>query len=542
MTSLLHALFAAILAAPASSIIPPKPLRVAIVGGGIGGAATSYYLQELLTNASMPGGDIVAFERSDYVGGRLKHTFFETSSGETVGVELGGAAWVDGNQYIRALAAALGMNTTTIATTPSTATLASAAANCSGALCALGIWEGTAFAELTSVALRNAGGLARLAAAESKFLHNVKESYTSSAVSAPFRSIAEFLAWGNLSTYTSASIRSFFAARGVKEELIATGLAPLTRAIYNRNCDANTFSLLASLTAELSHHSVRGGNYQLVEALFKHAAAEIRVNTTVSHIQFENKTGRFIVTSSSSSSSSSTSSVVEVRVSEVFDKVVIAAPLERTNISFSGFTLPPGATLDRGFTDWHVTVLEAHSLAPAQFGLNNNNNNNEETSSSSFSSARRVVPKRKMKMDLPRTLPVDLTDCVVLTTANGSTPATPYVCIQPLGKHGGGDHAKSVWLVYSDAALHDAELETLFLGLNVNATLRQHWPYTFAQLTPFGGAEGEGEGEGEERAPQVQPVVLHPSGLINANAMESIASAMEISIIGGRNAARLLLA
>jgi hypothetical protein len=342
----------------------------------------------------------------------------------------------------------------------------------------------------------------------------------SSDLSAPFRSIAEFLAWGNLSTYTSASIRSFFAERGVKEELIATGLAPLTRAIYNRNCDANTFSLLASLTAELSHHSVRGGNYQLVEALFKHAAAEIRVNTTVSHIQFENKTGRFIVTSSSSSSSSSTSPVVEVRVSEVFDKVVIAAPLERTNISFSGFTLPPGATLDRGFTDWHVTVLEAHSLAPAQFGLNNNNNNNEETSSSSFSSARRLVPKKKMKMDLPRTLPVDLTDCVVLTTANGSTPATPYVCIQPLGKHGGGDHAKSVWLVYSDAALHDAELETLFLGLNVNATLRQHWPYTFAQLTPFGGAEGEGEGEGEERAPQVQPVVLHPSGLINANAME----------------------
>jgi phytoene dehydrogenase-like protein len=225
------------------------------------------------------------------------------------------------------------MNTTTIATTPSTSTLASAAANCSGALCALGIWEGTAFAELTSVALRNAGGLARLAAAESKFLHNVKESYTSSAVSAPFRSIAEFLAWGNLSTYTSASIRSFFAERGVKEELIATGLAPLTRAIYNRNCDANTFSLLASLTAELSHHSVRGGNYQLVEALFKHAAAEIRVNTTVSHIQFENKTGRFIVTSSSSSSSSSTSSVVEVRVSEVFDKVVIAAPLERTSLT-----------------------------------------------------------------------------------------------------------------------------------------------------------------------------------------------------------------
>ena len=36
-----------------------------------------------------------------------------------------------------------------------------------------------------------------------------------------------------------------------------------------------------------------------------------------------------------------------------------------------------------------------------------------------------------------------------------------------------------------------------------------------------------------------QPVVLAP-GLFNSNAMESIASAMEISVIGARNVARLL--
>lgn len=101
---------------------------------------------------------------------------------------------------------------------------------------------------------------------------------------------------------------------------------------------------------------------------------------------------------------------------------------------------------------------------------------------------------------------------------------------------------RSVWLVYSDAALDDAELETLFIGLNGSATLRQHWPYTFAKLSPFPGDLEDlgdlGEGRGQ---PVVQPIVLHPDGVINANAVESIASAMEISVIGARNAARLLV-
>ena len=34
--------------------------------------------------------------------------------------------------------------------------------------------------------------------------------------------------------------------------------------------------------------------------------------------------------------------------------------------------------------------------------------------------------------------------------------------------------------------------------------------------------------------------MLHPAGLINANALESIASAMEISVMGARNAARIV--
>ena len=118
---------------------------------------------------------------------------------------------------------------------------------------------------------------------------------------------------------------------------------------------------------------------------------------------------------------------------------------------------------------------------------------------------------------------------------------TPYVCVQPLGKHGGGEKAKGVWLVYSDKKLTDTVLDGLFVGLHAAGTVRQHWPYTFARLNPFV-ATSSSKTEAEENAvQQVQPVVLHPAGCINANAMESISSAMEISVIGGRNAAHLLL-
>ena len=46
-----------------------EALRVAVIGGGMGGASFAYYYSKL-----NPGADITVFEASDYLGGRLKHT------------------------------------------------------------------------------------------------------------------------------------------------------------------------------------------------------------------------------------------------------------------------------------------------------------------------------------------------------------------------------------------------------------------------------------------------------------------------------------
>jgi prenylcysteine oxidase/farnesylcysteine lyase len=477
---------------------PPPPQRIAIVGGGIGGAAAAFYIQQFLKNASRPPAHITVFERNDYAGGRLKHISFGPSRTH---VELGGAAWVDSNRYMMELTRELRINHTTLHHHHSSAmarlgllpTLPNISAE-------VGVWTGDRFAGVPGLLLRRALSELRLAQSELGFLAAIEENYEQQTSHPPFRSIAEFLSWGNLAQYTSVSIEDFFRRRGVKQDLIDFGMVALNRAIYNRDAGANAFALLASLTAELSHHQVVGGNSVLVEALLAAAGATVHLSTTVDtiHIHIHDADegdslppGRrsFTVRCNGSSSSSE------------FEQVVIAAPLERSGVEIippaRGPPLPPSTSLDRGFTGWFVTVVLASRLNVAQFD------------------------GAEVKLDP--------SDCTVLTSAHGTTADVPYVCVQPLGKHGSGV-SKGVFMVYSDTAI-DQRLAELFVGPEAHHV--QHWPYTFGQLPPIS--------IGPNASAQVQPVVLAP-GLYNANAMESIASAMEISVIGARNAAAHVVA
>lgn len=57
--------------------------KVAIIGGGIGGASTAYFL-----NQFAPGTQVDVFEKNGIVGGRLKHVTFAGAV-----CEVGGDAW-----------------------------------------------------------------------------------------------------------------------------------------------------------------------------------------------------------------------------------------------------------------------------------------------------------------------------------------------------------------------------------------------------------------------------------------------------------------
>jgi hypothetical protein len=88
-----------------------------------------------------------------------------------------------------------------------------------------------------------------------------------------------------------------------------------------------------------------------------------------------------------------------------------------------------------------------------------------------------------------------------------------------------------LWKLFSNDDVRP-HLTSIFLGLSTDPadTVVQHWNYTFPVLSPVNGSAG---------APSYQPISL-ADGVWYVNAMESVASAMEGSIIAGRNLALTL--
>jgi prenylcysteine oxidase / farnesylcysteine lyase len=462
--------------------------KIAVVGSGIGGAAATYYLQELRRNRSLPPLDITVFESRDYIGGRLKHITFGENQ---VKVELGGAAWTRSNQYVKGLAEKMN------------ATVASKAAS-PPLWEKIAVWRGDGFAYVEKMIAENLSSVLKVIDSEGSFLKDTAESYKQQQQNDPFKDMYSFLKWGQLDKYVNRSIYEYFTALGVQDAVIEDGLVPIMRAIYNQNSNSSSFGMFGSLTALINHEDWPTGNSDLVKALFKAANASVRLSSSVININFK-QTADTSTTQDSYDvlfTTKPTEGGVNRTTTEAYDAVLIAAPLETTGIAFSGMILPPGATLDRHFYPWFVTVVEAARINASQFLPYYVNSEGKE------------LPK------------------VFLTSANGSSsnPKTPWTVIQPLGKHGKGKgEPKNVWLVYSDYDLRGKEPNTLIDGLfeEVKTIYVQHWPYTFAHLKPLEGTAGE-----------MQPIILRP-GLYNLNAIESIASAMEVSCIAARNVARL---
>ncbi len=67
---------------------PARPHTVLVVGAGIGGASTAYYLRGAAASVTVA-------ERLPRIGGRLLSTTFHGSR-----VNLGGDAWADANEYM----------------------------------------------------------------------------------------------------------------------------------------------------------------------------------------------------------------------------------------------------------------------------------------------------------------------------------------------------------------------------------------------------------------------------------------------------------
>jgi len=167
------------------------------------------------------------------------------------------------------------------------------------------------------------------------------------------------------------------------------------------------------------------------------------------------------------------------------DKVVLASPIEFLDIEFVNLTLAP--VQPRKFEHWFVTVVQAAGVNPVYFGQ---------------------APGTVLAQN-------------ILTNRDATAAGTPFNVLQLDAILGPG---RNVYKLFSNTELGEV---VPMLFLNVTRVFTQVWPYTFPQLKPLNSTGS------------YQPIMLS-EGILYLNTMESVASAMEGSVIAGRNVAQLL--
>ena len=239
-----------------------------------------------------------------------------------------------------------------------------------------------------------------------------------------------------------------------------------------------------ALSSLVSAKSAASGNSEIVEAMLNSSSSiSTHLETAVQSISPDKSGGYNVVASHRNGSLSETH----------FDAVVIACPLEFTNISFTG--IPSVANITRRpFRSWYVTIVAAERLNPTYFGLDVNAS----------------VPD-------------------VIFTSSGASRNTNWSAIQVLAKAQLPEW-NTTQNIYKIFANSNVTSSIPFLFINPVYDYTHHWPFTFPELIPI---------DNSSNLARFQPIILAPA-LYYLNSMESVASAMEGSVIAGRNAAMLV--
>lgn len=230
----------------------------------------------------------------------------------------------------------------------------------------------------------------------------------------------------------------------------------------------NAFVGLVSLCAgsDDTLWSVVGGNWRLCEGLLR--GTKLHLQTRVVGVAHYGQ--RYMVKYQTNALDA------EEKVLEA-DAVIIAAPLQNANLSFSGFSVPR-PTLRMHHT--HATFVKGH-VAPSFF-------------------------------QLPRTASVPV---LVLTTNHSDN------IISSMGQLAGADQLPA-FKIFSNHALTAADLAALFTEYDPTSLVHIDW-------------EAYPHYAGSQTLPSFQ---LH-DGIFYINAIESVASAMEMSALSAKNAALL---
>jgi len=487
----------------AAAATPALGQRVAIVGAGVGGAASAYYLRELLGDSA----SITVFEESVRVGGRVENVSYTNATGATVPLEIGASILYSGNNHLVTAIDKLKLHAGPPVFDSDDGTT--------------GIWDGNRLVFQSSpwslvtafrVLWRYGWGMFKLRrvvrATLDKFtqiygLQNGTLSGSSSSSSNGLAFETPEALWEALGLFdlTQLSIRDYLAAQGVgapDSELVTEFVGSIQRVNYNSNNDINALAGLVSLCPTVTGEvvSVKEGNSAMAVAMIQAAEARLVLNVTVGSVQIMGGGGEGMKKSYRLLREDGQPVLIrhenenEEEEEGDFDAVIIATPFAFSKLAVLGLDkqsvitdLPP-----RQFTDTHATFIQGR-VRPGFFG--------------------------------PSTLQQHRIPSSVYVVENASVPISSLSLHITLNATDG----TGIYKLFSSALLEDPFVDSVFLSGWEELHHREWLAYPSYCHPPE----------------KMTPFLVQPGERIcYVNALETAVSAMEISAIAARNCALLL--
>ncbi|RUS34799.1 Prenylcysteine lyase-domain-containing protein [Jimgerdemannia flammicorona] len=419
---------------------PVVEKRVAIIGSGAGGSSAAYWLSRAFPSS----GDIkissTVFEALDRVGGRSITIPIMDDPANGV-AELGASIFVEVNWNMMNATKKFGLELKKLGSVDSR----------------FGLWNGKEFIfqETGNSWWDTAKGLFRYGIAPFR-VRNLVLSATDRLAYAydhsffpAFTNLKTLTSFLNFGEETSRTARHYLITDShVKASYIEQIVQSATRVNYGQNIDRiHALGALVSMAAN-GAKSVKGGNWQIFQKFIEESGAKLRLETRVVGIKklVDKKTGTTVYEVES-----------EGGEKEMFDAVIVAAPVHNANINFNNVpSSAASALLDNppAFETIHVTFV-AGQRDPSYFGVDN-----------------------------LETLP----NMVVTTADTTHFPGGQYPFTTFAEHHFHNDSKESIVKIFSNKEISDSLLDSLFVSRSW--TFRHAWQ-AYPTLIPILDAEYE---------------------------------------------------
>ncbi|KAI9797834.1 MAG: hypothetical protein M1835_006356 [Candelina submexicana] len=337
---------------------PESAKRIAIIGAGSGGSSAAYYLKRYATGAGI-NTNITVFERSAYVGGRS--TTVNVYNDPSEPVEVGASIFVEVNKNLVAAAEAFGLSIQ-----------APTSVRSQEASDQLGVWNGEKFVFTQSEGGYQWWNIAKLlwkyGWAPLRTQNLMKQTVDTflkmyEAPYFPFRSLSDTAFDLGLTPVTSSTGEQFLAANKIHPPFSTDIIQASTRVNYGQNLGLiHGLETMVCMAAE-GAMAIRGGNWQIFDGMLKAAGANVQLDMKVTKIE-RNDDGKYTV----ESMRTRTSSKSEKPLSEEYDTVIIASPLQFSDIEL--IPAPSNSPHKIPYVQLHVTLFTSpHRISPQAFNL-----------------------------------------------------------------------------------------------------------------------------------------------------------------------------